>query len=119
MAYTRRLEQGGGMHHFREALAQVLIEKVEFPKGSLVTVLDAKVTKATTHAKGVLSVLPASMEQEVLAALQEYTHEIKEGLAEKLRLRRIPTLHWTFDETEDFAAGIDRTIEELKAKGEL
>lgn len=107
------------MQHFREALAQVLVEKVEFPVGAIVTVLDAKVTKATTHAKGVLSVLPTAMEQAVLDTLKEYTHEIKEGLAEKLRLRRIPTLHWTFDETEDFAAGIDKTIEELKQKGEL
>ena len=119
MHKTRRLEQGGGMEHFRDALAAVLREQVEFPVGAFVTVLDAKVTKATTHAKGVLSVMPTSLENDVLAALKDYDHEIKEGLAEKLRLRRIPTLHWEFDHTEDVAAGVERTIQELKEKGEL
>lgn len=107
------------MQHFRDALAQVLRERVEFPAGAFVTVLDAKVTKATTHSKAVISVLPTSMEKDVLATLKDYDREIKEGLSEKLRLRRIPTLHWTFDETENVASGIEKTIWELKQKGEL
>jgi ribosome-binding factor A len=119
MPHTKRLEEGGGMQHFRDALAAVLVERVEFPPGAFVTVLDAKVTKATTHAKAVISVLPTSMEKDVLKTLAEYTHEIKEGLAEKLRLRRIPTLHWTFDETEQAAAEVEETIKKLHDKGEL
>lgn len=107
------------MQHFRDALAMVIREKVEFPQGAFVTVLDAKITKATTHAKAIISVLPATMEKEVLDALKGYDYEIKEGLTEKLRLRRIPTLHWSFDETESVAAGVEKTIQELKNKGEL
>lgn len=119
MKHTKRLEEGGGMQHFRDALAAVLAERVEFPRGSLVTVMDAKITSDTLHAKGVLSVLPVSMEKDVLNALAEYSHEIKEGLAEKLRMRRIPKLHWTFDETEAYVGDIDDTINALKKKGEL
>jgi ribosome-binding factor A len=119
MPHTRRLEEGGGMQHFREALAQVLAERVEFPIGILVTVLDAKVTKATTHAKCVISVLPATRKKEVLETLEEYRRDIKEGLSERLRLRRIPRLHWCFDETEEIASGVDLAILELKKKGEL
>ena len=119
MPHTKRLEEGGGMHHFREALAQVVSERVEFPPSVLVTVLDAKVTKATTHAKAIISVLPVTMEKAALETLNEYTHEIKEGLTEELRLRRIPSLHWSFDESEAVASGIEKTIQELKAKGEL
>lgn len=107
------------MHHFREALARVLAERVEFPHGAFVTVLDAKVTKATTHSKAVLSVIPSTMEKEVLETLADYEHDIKEGLSEELRLRRIPTLHWAFDHAGEYAEGIDKAIHELKEKGEL
>lgn len=119
MRHTKRLEEGGGMQHFRDALAEVLAEKVEFPRGSLVTVMDAKVTSDTRHAKGVLSVLPLHMEQEVLRTLINADHEIKQGLSKHLRLRRIPDLHWSFDETEAQVGAIDDTINELKEKGEL
>jgi ribosome-binding factor A len=119
MKHTRRLEEGGGMQHLRDALAAVLAERVEFPRGAFVTVMDAKVTRDTLHAKGVLSVMPVSMEQEVLRTLVASNHEIKEGLAEKLRLRRIPDFHWSFDETEANAGEIDETINVLKKKGEL
>lgn len=107
------------MQHFREALAQVVREVVEFPVGAFVTVVDAKLTRDTKHAKGVISVLPVEMEKDVLKQLKEYEKEIKEGLAEHLRLRRIPRLHWGFDHTEAFVGSIDDTINELKAKGEL
>lgn len=119
MPHTRRLEEGGGMQHFRDALAAVLVERVEFPRGALVTVMDAKITSDTLHAKGVLSVLPTSMEPEVLKVLKASIHDIKEGLSEKLRMRRIPKLHWGFSETEAYVGDIDDTINELKKKGDL
>lgn len=107
------------MEHLRNALAKVLVEKVELPRGTLVTVLLTKMTRDQTHMKAVISVLPNSMEKEVLQALGDYDHEIKDGLAKELRLRHIPRLHWSFDETEEVAAGIDSVIHELKKKGEL
>lgn len=119
MPHTKRLEEGGGMQHFREALALVVREVVEFPQGAFVTVVDAKITRDTKHAKGVISVMPIEMEDAVLKTLKEAEHDIKEGLAEQLRLRRIPRLHWGFDHTEDFVGNIDDTINELRAKGEL
>jgi ribosome-binding factor A len=119
MVHTKRLEEGGGMHHFREALAQVVREVVEFPPGAFVTVVDAKITRDTKNAKGILSVMPVEMEGDVLKILKQSEHDIKEGLAENLRLRRIPRLHWGFDHTEDFVGSIDDTINQLKAKGEL
>jgi len=113
----RKFEQA--MEHLRNALAKVLVEEVEFPRGVFVTVLETKMTRDQTHAKAVLSVLPNTMEKEALEALGEYDHEIKDGLAKELRLRHIPRLHWSFDETEAVAAGVDQALLELKRKGEL
>ncbi|MFA6429884.1 MAG: ribosome-binding factor A [Patescibacteria group bacterium] len=108
-----------GFHHLKDALAETFSKEVEFPFGVFVTVLEAKVTANTAHAKVVLSVMPDERHEEVLEALRQFDHEIKDGLAKRLRLRRIPRLHYVFDTTEARAAVIEQTINELKQAGEM
>lgn len=108
-----------GFEHLREAMAEILPRVVEFPPGVFVTVLGAKVTANTAHAKITLSVFPETKQQEALDALAAASHEIKEELAERLRLRRMPAIHYVFDENEAYAADIDKALYELKKKGEL
>ncbi len=113
MRHTKRLEEGGGMQHFRDALAAVVAEEVEFPKGTLVTIVDAKVTSDTRHAKGVISVYPISSQKIVLEKLKEADRYIKEGLGERLRMRRIPNLFWACDETEEKAAEVEMLLNQI------
>ncbi len=108
-----------GFEHLKEAMAEVLAEEVEFLPGMLVTVVDARMTANTAHAKFVLSVFPETMQQETLRALREFDHEIKDALGKKLRLRRIPRLHYEFDTTEAKAAVIENELLELRKKGEV
>lgn len=108
-----------GFEHLRDAMAQVLAEDIEFPPGTLVTVLSAKVTANTGHAKFVLSVFPESKKAEVLEILEHSQAEIKDGLAQHVRLRRIPRLHYEFDDTEAEAAIVDTALLELRKKGEV
>lgn len=108
-----------GMEHFRNALAAVLAERVEFPRGVFVTVLDAKLTRDLLHAKAVLSVLPEDRIEDVKISLEDYKRDIKDGLAHELELRRIPDLFWEFDTTEARAAVIEKTLNELKREGEI
>ena len=103
----------------KDAIAEVFAKDVEFPLGAFVTVLDAKVTANTAHARVTLSVMPEDRQKDVLEALESYQHEIKEGLSRKLRLRRIPRLHYAFDLTEAKAAVVETAINELKEKGEI
>lgn len=119
MPHTKRLEEGGGMQHFRDALALVVSQVVEFPPGIFITVLMTKLTRDTKHAKCVISVMPAEREKEAIDTLKAAQGEIKEGLTEHLRLRRVPRLHWTTDKTESEAADIDAIIAHLQHKGEL
>lgn len=108
-----------GFEHLKDAFAQVMAREVEFPLGILVTVLGAKVTANTSHAKIVLSVFPENKEKEVRDTLKEYDHELKEGLMDELRLRRIPRLHYAFNTAEAYASNIDAVLHELKEKGEI
>ncbi len=105
-----------GFERLREAMAEVFSERIEFPLGSFVTVLKAKMTANTAHAAFTLSVMPVSMEEEVLKTLEHNMRDLKDSLAHKLRLRRIPKLHFMFDHTEDRAAQIDELINKALAE---
>lgn len=107
-----------GFEHLREAFAELLTE-VEFPPGVFVTVLGAEIAANSAHATFTLSVFPDGKDKEVLETLTANKHELKDGLATTLRLRRIPDLHYKFDHTESQAEIIERALNELKAKGEL
>ncbi len=107
------------MSHFRETMARILREEVEFPPGVLVTVADAQLTRNLAHAKVVLSVLPVEREQDAFKTLKDYDHEIKDALAHELAMRKLPKLFWTFDHTEAVASDVERILNELKAKGEI
>lgn len=112
-----RMEQG--MEHLRNALATVLAERVEFPRGVFVTVVGAKLTRDMLHAKAVLSVMPEDRIEDVKRTLKEYEHEIKDGLAHELKMRRIPDFFWAFDTSEAYAAEIEATLNKLEREGEI
>ncbi len=104
---------------FQDALARVIAENVEFPIGTLVTLVSAHLTPDSKHATGTLSVLPTGNEAEALRALRDYEHDVKDALATDLRLRRIPRLHWRFDRTEEQAAAIEEELYRLRKQGGL
>lgn len=106
-----------GFEHLREAMARVFIERIEFPIGAFVTVLRAKMTANTAHAAFTLSVMPTSMEEAVKKTLEHNDHELKDGLAKTLRLRRIPRLHFAFDHTAEYAETIDTLLNKIEKEG--
>lgn len=105
--------------HFLEAMANTLKKTVEFPLGTFVTVVDAKMAPDQANAKVVLSVLPVANEELVLVRLETYRHDIIKEMARSMRLRHLPNIYWEFDHTEENASGIEKYIDELKSKGQL
>jgi len=108
-----------GFEHLREGIAEAMSAVVEFPKGVLVTVLRAKMTANTAHARITLSVFPEDRKDEVIAILKGADADLKDELAQRIRLRRIPRLHFVFDDTEAEAAIIEGALHQMKVKGEL
>jgi len=105
--------------HFKDSMADILRRKVEFPPGCLVTVVDAKLTSDLRFANTVLSVLPVTAKEEVLKSLDEFRHDILKEMADTLGMRRLPKLHWSFDDSQQVGADINDYINELKEQGEL
>lgn len=108
-----------GFDHLRDALADVFSREIEFPLGVLVTVLSAKVTANTGHAKITLSVFPEDAKEGVHDLLRSEDRHIKDALAKQVRLRRIPRLHYVFDDTEAHAEEIERALHTLEKDGEF
>lgn len=113
----RNLEQSDSRFH--EALGHILEEEVEFPLGTLVTLVATHMTPDTKHVTGTVSVLPNGHEGEILQSLRNSEGEIKKALGRFLRLRRVPAIHWRFDHTEEEAAKIEADLHALKERGEL
>lgn len=108
-----------GFERLKDGLAEIFARDVEFPPGMLVTVLAAKMTQDRRFAKVTLSVFPSGAQQQALDIIEQYKHEINDGVAKRLRIRVIPKLHYVFDETEADAAEIDAELNRLKAEGEI
>lgn len=108
-----------GFEHLREAMAEIIREIVEFPPGVLVTVLGAKLTANTAHARIELSVYPETAQAEVVKILGYAERDIKNALAEHVRLRRMPRIHYIFNGVEATAAKVEEALNEMKKKGEL
>lgn len=121
MSYLNRhmITEFQNNQHFKEDMAQILARQVEFPLGSLVTVVNARLSSDQANAKVILSVMPVSYEEQVLDALKTFKHDIVKNMAGSLRLRKIPNLHWEFDRTEQNAQELDEFMDDLKEKGEL
>jgi ribosome-binding factor A len=108
-----------GFERLKDGLAEIFARDVEFPPGMLVTVLGAKMTQDRRFAKITLSVFPTGAQQQALDVIDQYKHEINNGVAKRLRIRVIPKLHYVFDDTEAEAAVIDAELNRLKEAGEL
>lgn len=108
-----------GFEHLKNGLAEIFARDVEFPPGMLVTVLEAKMTQDRRFGKITLSVFPTGVEDQVLDIIERHRHEINDGLAKRLRIRKIPKLHYVFDTTESEAAEIEGMLNRLKEEGSL
>ncbi|MFA5130099.1 MAG: ribosome-binding factor A [Patescibacteria group bacterium] len=105
--------------HLHQALAESIEHAVEFPPGMIVTLVHAEITGDSKYAKGVISVLPETLEDEAIRLLKKSAVDIKEQLNKRLRLRQLPNLSWAIDRTEVEAAKIEKVMNELREKGEL
>lgn len=105
--------------HFKDSMAGILRRRVEFPMGTMVTVVDAKLTSDLRFANTVLSVLPNTAKDEVLKTLADFHHDIMKEMADTLGMRRLPKLHWSFDDSQQIGAEMNDYIDQLKSEDQI
>jgi ribosome-binding factor A len=115
----------GRMRRVDEAIRQVIGDAVagdlKDPRVGFVTVTDVRTSADLRHARVYVSVLgrggrpsePAEREAS-LEGLRSAHGFLQGRLAAELRLKRTPTLEFTYDETTDRALRVDALIDEIE-----
>ena len=97
----------------KEEVSLIVAGEVEDPRIGFVTVTDAKITPDLRHAKIYVSVMGTDAEiKESLKVLNHASRFIRNQLGAVLRIRRVPELHFVFDETLRNATRIEELLSE-------
>ena len=98
----------------RQEIGAILAREVQDPHIGFATVTDVETTPDLRHARVWVSVIGGASERaETLAALERAMGFVRHELGARLRLRRIPALHVTLDDSAVRGTRVLRIIEEL------
>ena len=107
------------MRRVDEAIRQVLGDAVSAelkdPRVGFITVTDVRTSADLRHARVYVSVLgDAQQRQASLDGLRSAHGFLQSRVARELRLKRTPTLEFTYDDTTDRAMRVDALIDEIE-----
>ncbi|HET7322235.1 MAG TPA: 30S ribosome-binding factor RbfA [Longimicrobiaceae bacterium] len=98
---------------FREEISLLVRNEVRDPRVGVVTVTAVETSPELDHAKVYVTVLGDEEERdEALAGLQSAAPFMRAQLGKRLRMRRIPELHFVYDRVEEEATRIERLLRE-------
>lgn len=98
-----------------ELIAEVLREELRDPRVAGVAVTGAKVSKDLRHARIFFNLLGGQSDRkEALAGLKSASGFIRSKVAKQLKLKFVPAIEFTYDETEDEAQRIDTLLKQVK-----
>ncbi len=78
-----------------------------------VSVSDVEVTRDLAHAKVFVTALQAERSAEAVKGLQEHAREIRYQLAQAMKLRHVPELHFQYDDSVDRGERIELLLRDL------
>ncbi|RMH94478.1 30S ribosome-binding factor RbfA [Lysobacter pythonis] len=78
-----------------------------------VSVSDVEVTRDLAHAKVFVTALMSENSAEAVAGLQRHAREIRFQLAQAMKLRHVPELHFHYDDSVDRGERIDALLRDL------
>ena len=78
-----------------------------------VSVSDVEVTRDLAHAKVFVTALQTERSAEAVKGLQEHAREIRYQLAQAMKLRHVPELHFQYDDSVDRGERIELLLRDL------
>lgn len=106
---SRRLYQIDSL--LQHELGSLFIKQLEPPADCLVSVSSITVSADLDHAEVKLSILPFNRRQEVFKFIQTQLKEVTHELNLRLKLYRVPKLHFRIDETEEQADRLEQLLD--------
>lgn len=116
MASERRIEKLNNF--FRDEVARIIDREVEFSENALVTVSLVLVSPDMHYADIFISVLGGN-DKEALETLQKKVYNIQHILNRTVRMRPVPKIRFMLNENEIRRETVEKSLAELKKKGEL
>ena len=102
----------------KRLLAETLLTELKDPRFSKMTgVMRVEATSDLSNAKVFISVYDTPKRQaSTIEALKSAEPFLRAKLNEKIKLRRIPVLHFILDDSLEYSAKMSRLIDEVTAK---
>jgi len=94
-------------------LAELIRMELRDPRVGLVTLTGVELSRDQSHAKVFFTVLGAdSAAEEALTGLQRAAGFLRSGLSHRITTRKVPELHFAFDESVERGVRLSRLIDE-------
>jgi ribosome-binding factor A len=79
-----------------------------------VSVSDVELTRDMAHAKVFVTALQAERSAEAVKGLKDVAKEIRYALAQAVKMRHVPELHFHYDESVDRGEKIERLLQQVQ-----
>ena len=100
-------------HTFVEEISKVLMNEVKDNDLKFITITDAKISSDLSYAKIYYTTLKEN-KKEIDEALNKASGFIRTKLCDRVEIRKMPELHFVYDESIEYAQNIENIIENLK-----
>lgn len=101
-------------NEIKRIISQILLKEIEHPPDLLITVTQVKTSPDLSQSKVWISILPQNKAQKFLQKLNKDSNTIRYKLAQKIVLKKTPSLKFFLDLTESRAERIDFLLDNLK-----
>lgn len=98
---------------FAKKISEILHDEVKDKNVKFVTITEVRITNDLSFAKVYFTSLEEDR-KEVTDALNKASGFIRSSLCDKVKIRKMPEIHFVYDESVDYGKKIDNIIEEIK-----
>jgi len=107
---TRRIGE-----QMRRDLAVAVPQILDHPHASLLSITAVRVTRDLSFAKVYVThvINDADERQTLLRALNAHAGQLRHALAQKLSIRKMPELHFVYDDSVEYGARMDHLLHDL------
>ena len=110
----RRIEQLNAL--LQREIGAIIARDVEFPKGTMVTILFVRTALDLKNATLAVSIFPDHKRGDVLRILRKQAQHIAMLLQDRIPVHHIPSLTWSVDVTEQKAHEVETLLDSLQKK---
>lgn len=100
---------------FVEEISKIIHEEIKDKDIGFVTITDAKITSDLSFAKIYITSLDDNREK-VLGALNKASSFIRTMLCDRVKIRKMPEIHFVYDESIEYGKKIEDIIERINSE---